>query len=399
MSPTTPGADVPETTPADSPAPPAGDTAGAPVPARRGFWRRGDGPKRPLWVRMLIYSGVLLLVVSLGTVIGARLLVARYTGTVDQQTMLGGAAVPPPKKGTPALSGALNVLLVGVDERADEEDGPGTRADSIIVVHINAAHDHAYLLSVPRDTLTQIPAYAKSGFTGSHEKINAAFQHGSANGGGRAGGFELLASTVSKVTGIRFHAGVIANFVGFEAAVNALNGVTMCVDQKVTSIHLNTNGQPLATAGGSPAVYEPGCRHLEPWQALDYVRQRHTKYGDYDRQRHQQQFVKAIVKEALGKGLSSPAALDKVLTATGHSLTVDPGAASLTDWLLMARHIGSDGLTMLKTNGGGYASVKCPNGASCENLTAQSKEMFDAARTDSLDAFIAAHPTWVARDN
>ncbi|GIE78115.1 LytTR family transcriptional regulator [Actinoplanes philippinensis] len=352
--------------------------------------------KRPLWARLLIWTGVVVVVLSIGAVVGARLLVSRYTGAVAQEPMLGDAAVPEPAKGVSPLAGPLNILLVGVDDRADDENGVGTRADSIIVVHINAAHDKAYMLSVPRDTLVQIPAYPKTGFTGSHEKINAAFQHGSGGGGGRAGGFELLAKTVSQVTGMKFNAGMIANFVGFEGAVNALGGVDMCIDQKVTSIHMNTEGKVRALEGGDAKVYEPGCRHLEPWEALDYVRQRHTKGGDYDRQRHQQQFVKAVMKEALDTGVSSPLTLDRVLTATGKALTADWGKASMTDWLLTARGIGSDGVTMLRTNGGDYASVKCPNGASCENLTAESRKMFDAAREDKLDAFIAAHPTWAA---
>ena len=354
--------------------------------------------RRRLWARLLLFAGVLLVVLSAGTLAGIRVLLDRYTGTVDQQPMLGGAAaVPAPAKGHAALDGPLNLLLVGVDERTAYDDPGGTRADSIIVLHVDAAHRHGYLLSVPRDTLVAIPPFPKTRFAGTHEKINAAFEYGSDNGGGRAGGFELLATTVHNVTGMSFNAGAIVNFAGFESVVQALGGVSMCIDQKVTSIHLNTEGKDLKK-GGSPAVYLPGCRHLEPWQALDYVRQRHLKGGDYDRQRHQQQFLKAIAKQALANGVSDPVALDHVLLAAGRTLTVDPGTASLTDWLFLLKGIGADGLTLLRTNGGGYDSVSCPDGHSCEQLSPDSLRMFAAARDDRLPDFIAAHRSWVAGD-
>lgn len=365
----------------------------APVTApRRGWWKR-----RPRWVRVLAYVGAVLLLLVTGAVVAADVLLHRYTAAIQQKPMLGSAAaVPPPAKGVPPLHGPLNVLLVGVDERTVTDDPGGTRADSIIILHINAAHTAGYMLSVPRDTLVHIPPFARTGFGGSYEKINAAFVRGGANGGGRAGGFELLAMTVRNLTGIRFNAGAIINFAGFQAVVRALGGVDMCVDQRVTSIHLNSAGQDLKTAGGTPQVYLPGCQHLNSWQALDYVRQRHLAEGDYDRQRHQQQFIKAVAKQTMSKGVWDPVMLDRVLVAAGHTLTVDPGSAPLTDWLFLLQGIGTNQLSVLRTNGGHYDSITCPDGASCQRLTPDSLQMFAAARDDTLPAFIASHPSWVA---
>jgi LCP family protein required for cell wall assembly len=349
----------------------------------------------PIWPRLLVWFGAALMLLSGGTLVVARVALTRYTGAVHRENMLGGAGVA--NKPNP-LEGPLNLLLVGVDERTQQDDPNGTRADSIIVLHVNAAHDAAYLLSVPRDTLVDIPAFAKSGYRGGREKINAAFQHGSEDGGGRTGGFELLATTVRAITGIGFNAGAIVNFAGFQAVVNALGGVDMCIDQRVVSIHLDRYGNRLRS-GSTPAQYLPGCQHLEPWQALDYVRQRHTSDGDYDRQRHQQQFLKAIGKQALSKGVvTNPARLDAVLTAAGRTLTVDPGQASLTDWVFLLKSLGTDNLVMLRTNGGSFASLKCPDGSSCEQLNADSEKMFEAAKNDTVADFVQTHPTWVAPD-
>ncbi len=325
--------------------------------------------------------------------IGAEVLINRYTGAVHRQPMLGGAGVV-----TTSLVGPLNVLLVGVDERTAQDDPEGTRADSIIVMHINAAHDSAYLLSIPRDTLADIPAFSKTGYQAGRDKINAAFRYGSGAGAGRAGGFELLAATVRDLTGISFNAGAIINFAGFRSVVDALGGVDLCVDQKVTSIHLNTHGGDLRL-GGAAQVYLPGCQHLVPWQALDFARQRYgLPDGDYDRQRHQQQLLKAIAKQAISRGVSNPAGLDRMLTAGGRALTVDLMQTSITDWLCLLPGIGSGGMVMLRTNAGAFASVTCPDGADCEQLTAESVRMFEAARGDTMADFVAAHPSWVATD-
>lgn len=358
--------------------------------------RKPKKVKSPIWARGLVGLGVVLTLLSSAALIGGKVLLNRYTGAIDQQRMLGAAAVT--EDASRSLDGALNILLIGVDERTVQDDPEGTRSDTIMIMHIDAGHRNTYLLSVPRDTLVDIPAFAKSGYRGGREKINGAFQHGSDNGGGRNGGFELLATTVSNLTGLRFDAGAIINFAGFKRVVQALGGVRICVDQRVSSIHLNTQGTALKS-GQTPATYQKGCQNMVAWQALDFVRQRYTAGGDYDRQRRQQQFLKAIGKAALSKGmLANPTKLDSVIRAAGSTLTVDPGNAKLTDWMQVLGGIGPEGMVMLKTNGGKFSSVKCPDGSSCQTLTADSLDMFRAAAADDLPAFIQQHPDWVATE-
>jgi polyisoprenyl-teichoic acid--peptidoglycan teichoic acid transferase len=352
--------------------------------------------KSPLWAKIIIVLGVLILLASIGGYVAVKLVLNQVNNAVPQKSMLGDAGVGPATGGKAALDGALNVLMIGNDERTGLA---GSRADTIIVLHVNAKHDAAYLLSVPRDTLVDIPAFPKTKFKGSHEKINASYDYGSQNGGGREGGFELLAKTVSQVTGISFNAGAIVNFDGFQAVVNALGGVDMCIDETTTSFDHNTNGEELGRYGGTAMVYKKGCQHLKPWQALDFVRQRHSlATGDYGRQRHQQQFIKAVAKAAMSQGLTDPVKLNQVMTAAGKALTVDPGTASLTDWIFVLKGLGIANMTMLKTNGGAFAPMTCPNGESCEVLTPDSLAMFTAAKNDALPAFISKHPTWVAPD-
>jgi LCP family protein required for cell wall assembly len=337
---------------------------------------------------------------------GSRMLLHRYTDSIGQESLLGDAAAT-----HVSIDGPINLLLVGIDERNDDPDAD-RNADSIVIVHIPASHDAAYLVSVPRDSYVSIPAYSRSGFDGGDDKINAAFPDGYRNNAGRAGGFELLALTIKQLTGISFNGGAIVDFSGFKSLVAALGGVNMCVDERTVSVHIghNARGQyqmpyqitddgPVPVPGVTPQVYQPGCQHLSDWQALDYVRQRELlPDGDYGRQRHQQQFLKAVLKQATSSGvLTNPVKLDRVLRAAGQALTFDSGGISVPDWLFALRDIRSDSVTMLKTNGGTFNSEMI-NGKDTEILSDTSLKLFSAIRQDNLPAFVAAHPDWVSPD-
>ncbi len=354
--------------------------------------------RSPLWARLLVVLGALLMVASGGTILGARILIGQYAQTIPQAPLLGNAAAKT-EDGHASINGPINILLVGVDQRQEAPWEP-VRSDSIIIVNINAAHSQASLISIPRDLLVEIPAYKKTGFRGGREKINAAFAFGSQNNGGREGGFELLALTIKELTGISFNAGAIVDFGGFQKVVEKLGGVTMCIDERVVSHHIGwdrTGHARKKQPGDKPVVYDVGCRHLKPWEALDYVRQRYgLPNGDYDRQRHQQQFLRAILKEAKDQGVTgSLFRLYDITAAAGEALTIDRGDISFEDWLFTLRGVINNDLVMLKTNGGKINSGWF-NGASIENLTEESRQMFEAVRTDRLDLFVAQHPDFVS---
>jgi LCP family protein required for cell wall assembly len=377
--------------------------------------------RAPLWARALVVLGALLLVASLTGLIGGKVLIDRYAGSVHQDHLLGAArATAAPVGGTgggepeaASIDGALNILLVGIDERVNAE-ADGARADSIIILHVPADHQSAYFISIPRDSRVQIPAYPKTGYEGGTDKINAAFAYGWLNGGGRAGGFELLALTIKNLTGISFNAGAIVNFNGFTSVVDALGGVDMCVDEKTTSVHIgwDANGKetppydivpPDYTAvkiyGVRPQVYNVGCQHFEGWDALDYVRQRELiPDGDYGRERHQQQFLKAVAKKLTSIGvLSNPLRVDSVLRAAADTVTFDGGGYSVTDWLFNLKSITPSSMILLKTNAGQF-NTQMIGGQAFEILEDTSMQLLRAARDDTVNQFVLAHPDWVAGD-
>ena len=373
----------------------------------------------------MVWRGLLVTVVTAAVLAGGGTLAWRhYEGTVDQMDLLGEAArdSPPreitietaprvpggpiqPRTEPPAAAEAQpgrNILLVGIDARPGE-DQAGARADSIIVVHVSAGGDRAWLVSLPRDTKVEIPGHGT-------DKLNAAFAEGSKDGG-RAGGFALLATTVRRVTGLVFDAGAIIDFTGLQRVVDAVGGVDLCVDVETVSVHIGWDAKgrqtapfrlipptfrPERIAGVRPQVYPVGCRHFAGWEALDYVRQRELlPDGDYGRQRHQQQLLTALGERFTSAGvLGNPLALNRALTAVGESLTFDGNGRSVTDWVLLLRGLRPDAVTMLRTNGGKF-NAAMRNGTAYEQLDPTTFALFESARADRLDAFAEEHPDWV----
>src|SRR5262249_40355607 len=159
----------------------------------------------------------------------------------------------------------------------------------------------AYLTSLPRDLLVDIPAYGPSHFGGERSKLTHAMAFGSVVPSGlpsAAQGFPLLAQTISRYTGIdHFDAGAVITFNGMRALVNAIGGIDMYIDEQTASIHLQPDASGLLACASCPngvtgprMTYNVGTTmHLVGWQALDYARQRYIPGGDYSRQRHQRQ--------------------------------------------------------------------------------------------------------------
>ncbi|MET7877381.1 LCP family protein [Micromonospora profundi] len=362
---------------------------------RKSIWRGV-----PRWARICTVFGAVLTMLSGAVLVGTEVLMARYEGAVGKADLFGDQAAGAKEKKSD-IKGPLNILLVGIDPR---NPTAAPLADSIMVLHVPASMDRAYLFSVPRDLYVDIPPFKKANFRGEKTKINAAMSHGSHVPGGNpdaARGFELLATTVQNVTGIkRFDAGAIINFTGFQKIVDAMGGVTMYVEREVRSEHKQPDGKarPGNPRGegyiGPQAVYPKGTHHLSGWQALDYVRQRYEKNGvidgDYGRQRHQQQFVKAMVGQAFSADVvANPIKADKVLRAAGQSLIFNGRGNSVVDFGIALKDIRPNTIQMIKLPGGGVYEGKKYKG---EQFQAGVADFFTALHNEQLDPFLLEHP-------
>ncbi|MBB4744413.1 anionic cell wall polymer biosynthesis LytR-Cps2A-Psr (LCP) family protein [Actinoplanes octamycinicus] len=346
--------------------------------------------RTPLWARLGVAVGSLLLAPAL---------------VVGQAT--------PGLSGPRTIAGPLNLLLVGIDPR---DDHTAPLADSIVVAHVPADRHGIVLFSIPRDLVVTIPAFAKSGTPAQRSKINAAMGLGSRLGGDRysaAQGYELLAQTVGEVTGIRrFDAGAVLNFGGFTRMVQAVGGLSMPIDQTVVSEHRKPDGTPrdrLAECPGHDNCHRPYIGpqkiypksdtpvHLEPWEALDFVRQRYgLPRSDYDRQRHQRQFLKALAKKMKRKILSTPDGLVRTTTAIGDSLTFIGGGHRLADWAAELKDLHLNAMTGVGLPGGPLFENGVYRG---EQLSPAVTPFFTAVATDTVPQYLLSHPGVVTLDS
>jgi LCP family protein required for cell wall assembly len=362
----------------------------------------GRAPGRdPLWARLLVILGVLMLITASTAITTTKVLAHRYDAAVKKGSLIAPDARAGGDQAHSRLTGPLNYLLIGSDARADDPTA-GQRSDTIIIVHVPATMDRAYLISVPRDLRVQIPPFPATGFQGSQEKINGAFEYGH----GGEGGVQLLSATLYKLTGIAFDGAAVVDFGGFEKVIGRLGGVNMCIDERTESHHIghDKDGKFLAPWSGpdgdyrnpdsTPEVYEPGCRRLEAWQALDYSRQRKSiPDGDYGRQRHQQQLLKAMFDEARRQGLATnPRKLDSLIRSVGASLTVDTGGVPLSDLVYALRDVNPGDLVGVKVPSeprdiGGISYVVA--------YEEQAAKLYEAIRQDNLDIWAQESTAWV----
>ncbi|WP_425435343.1 LCP family protein [Micromonospora pattaloongensis] len=274
------------------------------------------------------------------------------------------------------VSGSLNYLLVGTDRRP--KDPGGGLADTILIAHVPAGLKRAYLVSVPRDLLAEIPPDGPAGYPGGTDKINSAFLYG----GGGAAGARLLSATLTGLTGLRFDGAAIINFGGFRKVIDLLGGVTICVDTEVRSIHTG-------------AVFPVGCHQMGGAQALDYARQRYgLPGGDHDRERHQQQILKAIMQKAgTGGLLANPVRADQLIRALGSAMIVDtnrvpPANVASALWSLRA-----DALVGLQVPTTGSVVDEIYS----EQLDPAADSLFAALRGTDTESWVTANPRWVNR--
>lgn len=304
--------------------------------------------------------------------VGFWQIVERYDRALTKEELLN----PEARRKPSAASGPLNYLLIGSDQRP-RQTSDDQRSDTIIIAHVPKGMDRAYLVSVPRDLLVQIPS-APNGYPGGTDKINAAFQAG----GTDQGGTQLLSATLTNLTGLRFDGAALINFEGFKKVVDLLGGVRMCVDTEVRSIHTN-------------AVFTPGCHEMNGAQALDFARQRYgLPGGDYDRQRHQQQLLRAIMERAgAADVVGNPVKLDQVLRAAGSALTVDTNGVPVESLAFSLRGLRSDqisGVQLPSYPEEGY-------GISYVRLDPSGDGLFAALRENRVREWAEANPRWVNR--
>jgi LCP family protein required for cell wall assembly len=229
---------------------------------RRG-WRERITPKRVI----LAVLGLIVAWLALSAVL--FLLSSHFERTAPPANV---ASVLDPA-GYP-LTSANNVLVLGSDRRPHDSREPGAettgpgRSDSIMLIRTGGGH--AARLSIPRDTVLEIPGHGL-------QKINAAHAFG---------GPALSIAVIERWLGIPINHLVEVDFENFPALIDAMGGVTYtggCVVSRLDGGFSN---------GGYTLRLSPGTHHLNGRQALALARTRENlcrpSETDIQREQHQQ---------------------------------------------------------------------------------------------------------------
>ena len=237
---------------------------------------------RPRWLRALRWA-----LAALAAWIGVSIVlfvISSLTATgvpASAVAALSGGGLPP--------FSATTILVLGTDGRPpglkeagaaqDSESGGPVRSDTMMLIRTGAGHTSR--LSIPRDTLVDLPGHGL-------QKINAAYYFGGAAGAIRE---------VERFLGIQVNHVIVINFTNFASLVNAMGGVDYtggCVDS-------NLYGG--AADGGYTLKLSAGTHLLNGQQALQLAQTRDNlcdpAWSDLTREANQQQLFENMKSRVL----------------------------------------------------------------------------------------------------
>jgi len=337
-------------------------TTTPPAPPRDAAPRRR---RRRVWPRVLIVAAVVLVLALAAAAIYAVTIDRSVTQNITRGVDLPGDTPSPGQTARPTKepleTGTLNYVLLGSDSRDPNNEGNG-RSDSIMVVHLNANRNKAYIISFPRDMYVDIPGYGKN-------KLNAAFAFG---------GAPLTVRTLENITGVRMDHVVLVDFEGFIQLTEDLDGVTVVNKTAFTSHGFD---------------YPKGKITIKGERALWFVRERHSlPGGDLARAENQRSVIKAVVEKGLSAGVvSDPATFTKFMGNVAKNLVVDN---SLSDDEIrrtaVSLRLSSKNIELMQAPLSGFGSAE---GQSIDIVDqAKLDELSKALKNDKVEDYLKKYP-------
>ncbi|GGF30717.1 transcriptional regulator LytR [Halobacillus andaensis] len=178
----------------------------------------------------------------------------------------------------------INVLLLGVDER-DNDTG---RADTMIVLSLDPANNRMQMVSIPRDTRTEISG------EGTTDKINHSYAYG---------GSEMAVNTVEDFLDIDLDYYVRMNMDGLSQMVDAVGGIEVSNDQSFSQ-------------GGYD--FKEGNIELNGDEALAYVRMRKDDpEGDAGRNDRQREVIQGTIDQGANANIANN--IDDMMDVLGNN--------------------------------------------------------------------------------
>ncbi|MGO3731982.1 MAG: LCP family protein [Vagococcus sp.] len=172
----------------------------------------------------------------------------------------------------------ISVLVLGLDDNSERDLG-SARTDSMLLLTINPTTELVNIVSIPRDTYTDINT---SKFVGK-DKINAAFAYG---------GIDGTIDSVENLVNVPINYYATVDFQAFEDIVDAVGGIEL--DVPFTLTEQNAKGKKVVEL-------KEGRHTLNGEEALAFSRTRYVD-NDIERGKRQQQVLEAVAKKAMDVG-------------------------------------------------------------------------------------------------
>ena len=242
------------------------------------------------------------------------------------------AETPAPEAEPAEKQGILNILLMGIDAYESGRTSSGTmpHTDTMMVIAINFDAETVDLITLPRDTFTDVPGYS------GYYKLNGVFNvglNGKFKTTGKAddleSGFELTCRTAEKWLGgisIPYYYGL--DFQAVVDIVDAIGGIDYDVDQAFRS----QNGK---------RTYGVGMQHLDGNAVLGYLRIRQSADGlDSSRTARQRRMMVAIFKKLKSEGKLSQ--IPALISAANSGIYTNTTLAQTTALVNLASNLDAD---------------------------------------------------------
>jgi LCP family protein required for cell wall assembly len=237
-------------------------------------WRRWATPKRGLLALLLLIIGWLAL----------ALILFLISSHFNRTPLPGNVASVLDPAGNP-LTSANNILVLGSDRRQKNSKEPNAettgfgRSDTIMLIRTGGGHSAR--LSIPRDTVVEIPGHGL-------QKLNAAHAYG---------GPAESVSVIKRWLGVPINHVVEVNFENFPQLIDAMGGVDYtsgCIISRLDGGFIR---------GGFTLRLPAGTHHIDGKQALAIARTRENLCApnetDLQREEHQQALFNSMKSRLL----------------------------------------------------------------------------------------------------
>ena len=200
----------------------------------------------------------------------------------------------------------FTLLLLGIDQ----SEGDKGRSDTIILLSVNPETKTTKMLSIPRDTRTEIVGH------GTTEKINHSYAYG---------GVKMTVDTVENFINVPIDYYATVNMASFSSIVDTVGGIEVVNDMELkTDTHYFPKGK--VKLDGADALVFSRIRYEDP-------------RGDFGRQTRQRLVIEAIMAKA--KNPKILLSINEVLDIAGDSIKTNLTSSDITKFPKLYSKIGS----------------------------------------------------------